>query len=48
MTILSKFTPRFTKGLKLAVVPLVLASLAACTSTFRADVSRFESQLPAP
>jgi len=35
-------------GLKLALVPLALGALAACTSSFRADVSRFESQLPAP
>lgn len=35
-------------GLKLAVVPLMLAALAACASPFRADVSRFQSQLPAP
>jgi hypothetical protein len=36
------------RGLKLAFVPLALAALAACASSFRADVSRFESQLPAP
>ena len=36
------------RGLKLTLVPLVLAALAACASPFRADVSRFESQLPAP
>jgi len=36
------------RGLKLALVPLALAGLAACTSSFNADVSRFESQLPAP
>lgn len=36
------------RGLKLALVPLALAGLAACASPFRADVSRFESQLPAP
>lgn len=44
MTILSQLA----RGLKLAVVPLALAGLAACASPFRADVSRFESQLPAP
>jgi len=48
MTTLSKFTPRIARGLKLAAVPLALAGLAACASPFRADVSRFESQLPAP
>ncbi|MEW4449155.1 DUF4136 domain-containing protein [Qipengyuania sp. JC766] len=31
-----------------ASVPLLLASLGACTTPFSADVSRFESQLPAP
>jgi hypothetical protein len=36
------------RGLKLLLVPLALAALAACASPFRADVSRFESQLPAP
>ncbi|MEO6387130.1 MAG: DUF4136 domain-containing protein [Croceibacterium sp.] len=35
-------------GLKLALVPLALAGLAACVSPFSADVQRFESQLPAP
>jgi len=35
--------------LKLAIVPFLLAGLAACAATpFRADVSRFQSQLPAP
>ena len=41
-----------TKGwgrtLKLASVPVVIASLAACATPFRADVSRFQTQLPAP
>lgn len=36
------------QGLKLALVPLALAGLAACASPFKADVSRFESQLPVP
>jgi hypothetical protein len=36
------------RGLRLLLVPLALAGLAACASPFRADVSRFESQLPAP
>ncbi len=39
---------KFGRGLKWALVPLALAGLAACASPFRADVSRFESQLPAP
>ena len=38
----------FGRAVKLAAVPLMLAALAACTSGFRADVSRFQSQLPAP
>lgn len=44
MNLLSKFA----RGLKIAAVPLALAALAACASPFRADVSRFQSQLPAP
>ncbi|HYD23954.1 MAG TPA: DUF4136 domain-containing protein [Croceibacterium sp.] len=36
------------RGVKLALVPLALAGLAACASPFRADVQRFESQLPVP
>jgi hypothetical protein len=36
------------RSLRLALVPLALAALAACASPFRADVSRFQSQLPAP
>ncbi|MBO9498882.1 MAG: DUF4136 domain-containing protein [Novosphingobium sp.] len=36
------------RSLKLAAVPLMLAALAACTTGFNADVSRFQSQLPAP
>ena len=36
------------RGAKLIMVPLALAALAACSSPFRADVSRFESQLPVP
>lgn len=34
--------------LKLATVPMILASLAACATPFKADVSRYQSQLPAP
>jgi hypothetical protein len=34
--------------LRVAAAVVLLAALAACTSTFRADVSRFQSQLPAP
>ena len=36
------------RTIRLAAVTLLLAGLAACASPFRADVSRFESQLPAP
>ena len=36
------------RALKLAAVPLLLAGLAACATPFKADVSRFQSQLPAP
>ncbi|MEQ1494323.1 MAG: DUF4136 domain-containing protein [Novosphingobium sp.] len=34
--------------LKLALVPLALATLAACATPFKADVQRFSAQLPAP
>lgn len=36
------------RTLKLAAVPVLLAGLAACATPFKADVSRFQSQLPAP
>lgn len=39
---------RMSRGWKLAAVPLLIAGLAACATPFRADVSRFQSQLPAP
>ena len=42
------FFTTFTRNWKLAAVPVMLAGLAACATPFRADVSRFESQLPAP
>ena len=48
MSKLSTIAPRLVRGLKFALVPLALAGLAACASPFRADVSRFESQLPVP
>lgn len=41
-------TPNLTRALKLASAPLLLATLGACASGFNADVSRFQSQLPAP
>ena len=34
--------------MKLAMVPLMLATLAACATPFKADVQRFSAQLPAP
>ncbi|MEB3416631.1 DUF4136 domain-containing protein [Alteriqipengyuania sp. WL0013] len=37
-----------SKVAKLAAAPILLAGLGACTTGFNADVSRFESQLPAP
>lgn len=39
---------KMTKGAKLLAGALLLGGLAACATPFRADVSRFESQLPAP
>ncbi|MBU1254139.1 MAG: DUF4136 domain-containing protein [Alphaproteobacteria bacterium] len=36
------------RTIKLASVPIILASLAACATPFKADVSRFQTQLPAP
>lgn len=36
------------RWLKAALVPLMLAALAACAAPFNANVSRFQSQLPAP
>ena len=36
------------RSAKVAIAALALAALAACTSTFRSDVTRFQSQLPAP
>jgi len=38
-------TARFAKG---AAASLLLLGLAACATPFKADVSRFQSQLPAP
>jgi len=34
--------------MKLAAAPLLVAGLAACAAPFKADVSRFQAQLPAP
>lgn len=40
--------PGMNRAFKLALVPLLIAGLAACATPFRADVSRFQSMLPAP
>lgn len=37
-----------SRSLRLATLGLLALGLAACATPFRADVSRFESQLPAP
>lgn len=44
---MSKFQS-LKRGMKLAFAPVALATLGACATSFNADVSRFESQLPAP
>lgn len=36
------------RALKLATAPVLLAGLAACATPFKADVSRYQTQLPAP
>lgn len=41
-------TAKLGQRLKLASAPLLLAGLGACASSFNADVSRFESRMPAP
>ncbi|MEO6040942.1 MAG: DUF4136 domain-containing protein [Croceibacterium sp.] len=41
-------TTRIARGVKFALVPFALAGLAACATPFNANVSRFESRLPAP
>ena len=43
-----KMISAFGRAAKLAVVSLALAGLAACASSFNANVSHFSSQLPAP
>lgn len=45
---MTTLTRNWGRRLKLAAVPVLLAGLAACASPFKADVSRFQSQLPAP
>ena len=36
------------RRLKQASIPMILAGLAACATPFNADVTRFQTQLPAP
>ncbi len=43
-----KETTSLSRWLKAALVPIMLAALAACAQPFNAKVSRFQSQLPAP
>lgn len=45
---MTNITIKVARTLKLTAVPLMLVALAACATPFRADVSRFQSQLPAP
>ena len=45
---MTNLTQGWGRKLKLASVPMILAGLAACATPFKADVSRFQSQLPAP
>ncbi len=41
-------TEKIGRTIKIAALSLVMLGLAACASPFKADVSRFQSQLPAP
>jgi len=41
-------TRSWRRALKMAAVPFLMAGLAACATPFNADVSRFQTQLPAP
>lgn len=40
--------PSWGRRLKRASVPILLAGLAACATPFNADVTRYQTQLPAP
>ncbi|MGX7894345.1 DUF4136 domain-containing protein [Tsuneonella sp. HG222] len=42
------FFPFTARGLKIAAASLALAGVSACTTGFNANVSRFQTQLPAP
>ena len=41
-------TTMLQRSFKLAAAPMLLAGLAACATPFKADVSRYQAQLPAP
>ncbi len=45
---MTKLSQKWGRRLKLAAAPLMLATVAACATPFNADVSRFQTQLPAP
>jgi hypothetical protein len=45
---MNKTSRTVARALKMTVASLALAGLAACASNFNANVSRFQSQLPAP
>jgi hypothetical protein len=45
---MNKTTRTMARAFKVAVASLALAGLAACASNFNANVSRFQSQMPAP
>ena len=45
---MKRYKGRIGRALKLTAVPLALATLAACATPFKADVSRYAMQLPAP
>ena len=45
---MKRYLPTGAQRLKIAVAGLLMLALAACATPFRADVSRFQSQLPAP
>jgi len=48
MNTFSNWGSKWRRTAKLALATFAIGALAACASPFRADVSRFESQLPAP
>ncbi|WP_114522428.1 DUF4136 domain-containing protein [Altererythrobacter sp. ZODW24] len=45
---MTRFSQNWGRRLKLVAAPLMLATVAACATPFKADVSRFQTQLPAP